>query len=257
MLTPYITPSMNFYSRKGVVRWRRGQQLEFALSCSVQWLPLIQLLLPAPQKKASVFQLILYNIIYNIFIQISCQARRIPAAAPCAPVLPLSSCCPLRPRAVAATDPGCVMLTQRCTGHHLLVGQDDPMLQRQIQSAVPWAIEAVKLCYADNRVKNYLRALYAIRSFTGNLVFAKSWHLIKSDADAHLQVLGEELAKLYASLPLHMPIPHHPSVLCIHVSTRTHAPCSVRCAGCVLLTTRFHSHPRVFSWYLFPRPGFF
>ena len=29
--TPYITPSMNFYSGKGVVRGRRVQQLEFAL----------------------------------------------------------------------------------------------------------------------------------------------------------------------------------------------------------------------------------
>ena len=29
--TPYITPSMDFYSRKGVVRGRRVQQLGFAL----------------------------------------------------------------------------------------------------------------------------------------------------------------------------------------------------------------------------------
>ena len=30
--TPYITPSMDFYSGKGVVRGRRGQQLGFALA---------------------------------------------------------------------------------------------------------------------------------------------------------------------------------------------------------------------------------
>ena len=32
--TPYITPSMDFYSRNGVVWGRRGRQLEFSLFCS-------------------------------------------------------------------------------------------------------------------------------------------------------------------------------------------------------------------------------
>ena len=34
---PYITPSMDISSRNGVVRGRRGQQLEFALTCIHDW----------------------------------------------------------------------------------------------------------------------------------------------------------------------------------------------------------------------------